>query len=131
MLLDALCVLSNAQAPTTGTTASTNVMDFEVANPDQGPGNPLWIRCMVEALFANGTSIQAVLQDSADNSSWATILSGPLVLTAAAIAGKRLLETPLPSKHRRYLRLAYIIDGTMNAGSINASIGPEVQAHAS
>jgi hypothetical protein len=123
MLTDGTLVFSEAQALTV-TAVSTNVLDMGVAQPDQGQGVAKWVSAYVDAAFASGTSIAVVLQDSADNSTFAAILTGPVVATAALVAGAVMAAFALPMKHRRYLRLSYTVVGTFDAGAVNAVLGP-------
>jgi len=56
---------------------------------------------LTSALVAADTVIP-ILQDSADNSSWAEIVRGPIT-TAAMGIGERL-RLPVPIEHKKYLR---------------------------
>lgn len=108
------------------TTPSTNVRDMGSATlGDIGAGQGVRVIAVVSGEdFAGGTSVQAVLQDSADNSTFATVMSGPVVETAGAIKGKVLLEGTVPKGMRRYHRLAFTTVGTMTAGMVTAGYMP-------
>jgi len=124
---DEQLLLSSAQVVTT-TADSTNTIDTELTTLVPGES---WLNVRVAVAMAGGTSIQVLLQDSANNSSFATILSGPVVLTATGIVGYWLLSVQLPRTTRRYLKLNYTIVGTMDTGAaVSAWIGvhPEVLA---
>jgi hypothetical protein len=122
MIRDALLNFSEDQA-VTATAVSTNVLDIGLADPNMGAGLPKQIEVRVEDDFATLTSLQVVVQDSADNSTFAAILEGPVVLLADLVSGARILTTRLPDVHRRYLRLNYVVAGSdATAGSVNADI---------
>jgi hypothetical protein len=90
MYIDGLLQFSSAQALTT-TAVSTNVIDL--LNPrDMGLGEDptLDIVAQVVTTFTGGTSIQAVLQGSVDNSTFTDMVSGPVVTTANAAQGAQL-----------------------------------------
>jgi hypothetical protein len=119
--LDALLRLSNAQAVTT-TAVSTNVIDTK--GGDIGAGRPLYLVVQVVEDFADGTSLTVALQDSADNSSFAAVVSGPAILTADLTVGKKVV-LGVPPGTRRYLRANYTVSGTMTAGKVTAYITDE------
>lgn len=122
-ILDKQLEFSDAQA-VTATAASTNVIDLDTAAPNIGSsGTPIYAEVRVNTTCTSGGSatIDAVLQDSADNSSFATLVAPAQVAVAAATAGVVIMRVPLPAKHRRYLRINYTI-GTANltAGKFDA-----------
>lgn len=125
-------IYSTAQAVTaTGDTASTNVYDAGSANnSDISMTERLWINATVNTAFTSGGSatIQAVLQDSADNATFADALAGPVVAVANATEGTVLLETQPPVGLRRYTRLAYRIGtAVMTAGAVDGYISSTIQ----
>lgn len=111
MMYDILAYFSDAQAPTTGTTASTNVIDTGTTNRRIGDGQPLVVEtiCTTTATSGGSNTTQVVLQDSADNSSFSTIVSGPAVAVASIVQGFRFVKLQVPQGARRYLRVAYVI----------------------
>lgn len=70
-----------------------------------------------QALIASGNIYTLAVQDSADNSSFITKLSGQAVTLGANMAAYTKLYMPLPLTHRRYLRPA-VVTGTTYAGSV-------------
>jgi hypothetical protein len=130
MIYDKLGLFSDAQAPTTGTTASTNVVDTGVAGRGIGSGRTIWLVVQVTTTCTSGGSntTQAVLQDSADNSSFATVVSGVATAVASLVAGYNLLRVALPLGLRRYIRVAYVIAvADLTAGNFTAFLTSDVQ----
>jgi hypothetical protein len=128
-ILDAIWVFSDAQAQTsTGTHASTDIMDLGAANPNIGRGTPLWLTVRVNTAMAgaSGTTFQVQVQDAADGSTfsylWATSVGTAAGFAGAATsifsvaAGTNLIQQPLPAACRRYLRVAYVIGTTVLTG---------------
>jgi hypothetical protein len=125
--------LSSAQAVTsTGDTASSNVYDNGSAYNDMGftADEDLWLHAAVSTTATSGGSatIQVVLQDSADNNSFADVVSGAAVAVANAVAGASLLDVKLPVGLRRYVRVAYRIGtAALTAGNFNSYIDNKIQ----
>ena len=129
-MIDNNLVLSDAQAPTTGTTASTNVFDSQTATRDIGGGKGIELIVQVATTCTSGGSntTQVVLQDSADNSSFTTVLSGVATAVASLTAGTELLRVRLPAGLRRYIRVAYVIAvADLTAGAFNAYLAIDRQ----
>ena len=127
--IDKLAQFSDAQAPTTGTTASTNSLDTTAALRSIGSGEPLWlvVQCVTTATSGGANTTQAVLQDSADDSSFATVLSGAAYAVASIVAGFNLLRVILPTGLRRYLRVAYVIaTANLTAGNFDAFLTHDI-----
>lgn len=113
------------------TVISTNVADLGALTDDRGialtefgpEGNKIMLEVRVGATaFAGGTSVQVKLQDSADNSTFADLTLSAAILTASLVAGALMMKIALPSTLRRYIRLAYVVAGTMSAGTVNAHL---------
>jgi hypothetical protein len=133
MILDSQMQLSAAQAVTAvGDTASTNVYDTGAA-ADVGTGEEQYIYARTVAAFTTGAggTLQFVLQDSADNSSFADVqVLTPVRAVAALTANTDQVKARLPLGLRRYLRLAYrVATGVMTAGTVDSYIGGEVQSN--
>ncbi len=119
---DALNTFSDGQAVTI-TAASTNRIDFGSATPDTGDGKPKFVPVYVGTAFATLTSLTPVLQESADDSAWTTLLSGPAVAAADLTAGALIFTAAIPVQHQRYLRFNYVVAGSAaSAGTITATI---------
>jgi hypothetical protein len=131
MILDTQEQFSAAQsvAAAAGDVVSTNVLDTGDAS-DKGIGEPIYLFVkMVAALVGVGASIQVVLQDSADNSSFADVQAGKVIAVGSAGANAELLKQRLPTGLRRYLRVVYRISGaTTSAGTADAYLAKDVQA---
>jgi hypothetical protein len=112
MIFDEKLLVSKDQAVTTGTIASTDVLDVQHME-EMGVGKPVRIAVRVTETFNNLTNVAITPQDSADNSSFATIvgLAAQTVLLAGLKAGAEF-EFKLPAKTRRYVRMAYVVTGT-------------------
>jgi len=120
--IDAQAEFSDAQAITT-TAVSTNVLDLNQAIPQYAGGDDLQLVCKVNTAFAGGTSIRAILwtDDSTTVTSGADIITGDVVLTAAATAGSSLLTVNLKNLPlQQYIGVQYVVVGTMSAGAVDA-----------
>ena len=121
MFVDYQTELSRNQALTTGTITSTNVYDTGAA-ADVGPGYPVKFFVTATAAFVGGTSVQATLETSADNSTFTALASGPVVALADLKAGKQIAVIDVPHGAKRYLRASYTVAGTFTAGKVHASL---------
>lgn len=131
-MLDLNTKYSIAQAVTsTGDTASTNVYDAgSAASADIGLNDELWINvvCSTTATSGGSATVQAVLQDSADNSTFADVLAGPALAVANVTQGAVLLQACPPLGLRRYTRIVYRIGtAALTAGKFDAFISMDVQ----
>ena len=131
-MLDLNTKYSIAQAVTsTGDTVSTNVYDAgSAASADIGLNDELWINvvCNTTATSGGSATVQAVLQDSADNSTFADVLAGPALPVASVTQGAVLLQACPPLGLRRYTRIAYRIGtAALTAGKFDAFISMDVQ----
>lgn len=131
-MLDLNTKYSIAQAVTsTGDTASTNVYDVGSANSsDIGLNDELWINvvCSTTATSGGSATVQAVLQDSADNSTFADVLAGPALAVANVTQGAVLLQACPPLGLRRYTRIVYRVGtAALTAGKFDAFISMDVQ----
>lgn len=132
--LDSELQFSVAQAVTaTGDTASTNVYDTGGAN-GQGAcgltGENLWVNVVINTTVTSGgaATVQAVLQDSADNSTFADVAAGNALALAASTAKTVLLQLQPPPTMRRYWRIAYRIGtAVLTAGKFDAYVSNTVQ----
>lgn len=113
---------SMASGFTVTTVTSTNSVDMGVADGDEGDGPEIAVRIEAPTSTSSTGAIQVVLQDSADNSSFATIQSGKV--STANAGDMNPYRMKVPPKHRRYLRLQYIVTtnaftgGTLHAGVV-------------
>lgn len=135
MITDRLNTFSQAQAVTV-TAVSTDVIDLSPlggspANTtrDIGEGEPVNLFARVGSTpFAGGTSLQAVLETSLTvGSGYTTLMAGPVIPLASLTAGARLLEGPIPKGVQRFLRMNYVVVGTMTGGTINAGLAETLQ----
>ena len=93
---------------------SANVLDFGIANPNRGVGNPLEAEITIKTAVA-GTSIVFKLQDC-DTSGGTYVDIATSKTYTTAIASGTLVKIPLPDEHRRFLRLAWV-STTITAGT--------------
>ncbi len=131
-MLDLNTKYSIAQAVTsTGDTASTNVYDVgSAASADIGLNDELWINvvCSTTATSGGSATVQAVLQDSADNSTFADVLAGPALAVANVTQGAVLLQACPPLGLRRYTRIVYRVGvAALTAGKFDAYVSMDVQ----
>ncbi len=126
MILDNQAVFANAQAVTAlGDTPSTNSYDTGPGNSGPGYGD-LWLLAKVNTGFTSGGAgtLQAVLQDSADNSSFADVMAmSPALALAALGANKAIATVRLPGNLRRYIRVTWRVGtAAMTAGTASAFV---------
>ena len=125
-ILDRQLVLSDEQALTTATAASTNVIDTGVADSNQGGSGHAWFVCEVSTAFTSGGAgtMKIALEDSATaGGTYATLLESEVLGSAALTAGTKLMQVSLPAEHKRALRVLYTVAGaTMTAGKVNAYV---------
>lgn len=131
-ILDSQLRFSSNQTVTgTGTVASTNYYDTGAA-VDVGIGEPLQLQIDVGATaFAGGTSVQPAIQTAADSGFSSGLVTIPLAAataTASATARANLFKGPLPQGLKRYIRVAYILVGTMTTGTANAFAAKDIEA---
>lgn len=120
MIIDSLLELSIKQAVTTSA-ASTNVVDFGTKKPNTGnAAQNLYAVFTIPESFAGG-SLTISLQDSADGTNFANVISGVTVTATDLKAGSQYV-IPMPVSHRRYIRAYYTVTGSMTAGKINCVI---------
>jgi len=132
MIIDTSLVFSNQQA-FTASAPSTNVLDLGVTGTpfgatlpltrDLGEGEKIPLAVSVGQGFAGLTSMQVVVQTSADNVNWTTVDSGAVVPAAALVSGY-MFAVPriVQATNSRYIQLYYNVVGTATAGTINAAI---------
>lgn len=126
MIMDAQNRPSNAQSVVgTGTIVSTDSIDLLSPLDNLGrSGVPIRAVAVMTTALAGATSIQAQLIESANGnlSSPNVLASGPVVAVAAAGAGAKLLDVPVPDTGARYLGMQYVIVGTSTAGNVTAGL---------
>jgi hypothetical protein len=131
MLIDKQNQLSDAQAVTsTGSTASSNVIDLGVARDIAGGVvEALKLLTQVNTTFTSGGSatLQVQVQTSADNSSWSTLAESAAIPVASLVQGYRFFENGVPGPTSRYLRLNYVVGtAAMTAGKLDAALVPSL-----
>lgn len=139
MIYDKQNIFSGSTVPMTGqaitgTAVSTNVIDggptdippygkLPVPN-DWGAGKPVYLVVSVIDDFAGGTSLQFVVQTSNTENfaSVRNIYASEPVPVASLKRGYIFSSGSLPDKLDRYVRLNYVVAGTMTAGSVLAGL---------
>jgi len=99
-------------------------LDFKAAKADIGAGRPVPWRCVLTAAVTGGTSIQAVLCDSVDDTTFVKKVFGPVVAVAQALAGKVLFEGPLPNELEQYVKTVFVNVGANAAGKATSRLNP-------
>jgi len=135
-MIDNNTKLATAQLVTAvGDTPSTNVYDSGDANTaEMGQQNNLWVNAVVAttATSAGAATVQAVLQDSADNVTFADAAVGPVVALAGLVAGAPLMLAAPPTGLRRYTRVAWRVGtAALTAGAFSAYISLGIQRNMS
>lgn len=109
----------------TGNYDTDDVIKFHETNPDKGYGTPIYFRAQVTEDIEGGatSTLQILIQDSANGTTWATIASGPVVPTDSddeIKAGVELFETTLPKTHRQWVRARAVVGtAAMTAGEVH------------
>ena len=81
------------------------------------------VRAHAAFTTSSSATITIVLQDSADNSSFADVAVGSLFSAANASINTVLYLARIPASLRRYIRVVYRIGtGTMTAGTVQAML---------
>jgi hypothetical protein len=116
-------------ARTVGDAVGTDTYDTGAA-ADVGIGENMFLYAKMDAALAGaGSSIQVVLQDSADNTTFADAEAGKVTALAAATANAELARLRFPIGLRRYLRVVFRISGaTTSGGTASAMLVKDVQA---
>ena len=123
MIFDYQALFSNAQAVTTGATASTNIMDLGAPGTVAGAssalvrnvskGMPLPLRVQVTTTCTSGGSgtCAFAIQHSADASSWTTLYTTSAIAVATLVAGYEPIPMYflIPGVTNRYVRILYTI----------------------
>lgn len=132
-------LLSDAQAPTTGTTVSTNSIDLGTAGTvpglggtvpyDVGKGTPVTVLVQVVTTCTSGgsntTQAQLITSASANLGSPTVIASSEAIPVASLVAGYqfRLSGIPGPGVGARYLGVQYVIaTADLTAGAFDAGL---------
>jgi hypothetical protein len=132
-MLDSEIIYGEAQAVTAiGDTASTNVYDSgnAVLGDFGQTGENLWVQaiCSTTVTSAGAPTVQAVLQDSADNATFADVAAGPVFALAALVAGTTIFALQPPPGMRRYSRIVYRVGtAVLTAGKFDAFISNTLQ----
>ena len=127
-IIDRYLQVSNAQV-VTATAVSTDVIDAGATKNaaigrDLGGGTQLFLEITVGATFtaAGAGTLAIALQDSADNATFADVLTLPPLALASLAVGSRFY-IPLPAKMRRYIRANYTVaTGPMLTGNVSAQV---------
>lgn len=132
--LDSQLVFAEGQAVVNvGDNGSTNVYDSGGANGqgDAGlTGENLWVNatCTTTATSGGGATVQAVLQDSADNVTYNDVVAGKAVAVANVTAGAVLLQVQPPPGMRRYWRIDWRVGtAALTAGKFDAWVSNTIQ----
>jgi hypothetical protein len=127
MYLDRQNLFSSAQAITTGSTASTDIIDLG-SSRDIGAGEPLEVIVAIDTTFTSGGAGTLDVKLQTDTSSGfgsaVTLASTGATALASLTAGAAIARWKVPRGVLRYLRLQYVVaTADMTAGTITAGIG--------
>lgn len=116
----------SANQSITATKESENAIDF--GTNCSAAGKTIDIR--IKEAFAGGTSLQFVLQDSADGSAYMDKLTSPAFQTAQLKASGTdvFYSLAIPKGLRRFIRLNYVATGTFTKGKVHAILNTEARA---
>jgi len=128
--IDNSLVMSDAQA-VTASADSTNSIDTQSALRNIGNGRPIELIIVVATTVAasgGASNTTFSLQDSADNSSFATVVQGPAIAKATLVQGYVALRIMLPHGLRRYINVHYAVDtNNLTAGAFTAYLALDRQ----
>jgi hypothetical protein len=130
MILDALLMVSDAQA-VTADAVSTNTIDLGASSPAReiGSGEPMAFVCTVDSAgdITTGDETYAfeAISSASANLSSPTVL-GRRVLTAAQLALGAIFAIPIPpgTPAQRYLGMNYDVGGTTPLLTVTAALVP-------
>ena len=101
--------------------SSTDLINTLSASADIGTGMPFKIKACITAAVTGGTSIQACLADcDTEGGTYLKKVFGEVVLVAAALAGKVLLDIVLPSGLQQFIKVIFVNIGANAAGKADA-----------
>lgn len=137
MIRDGLIILSDlasGDAPRSVTdNAGANYVDQQAGgivglSGRSGMHGDFFFHAKVTTQFTSGglATLQAVLQDSSDNSSWNDRVLGDAIAVASLTAHKELAKRKIPQDLRQYVRVVWRVGvAVMTAGVAMAWLGPE------
>jgi len=128
MILDNQATYAAEQAVTAlGDTPGTNSFDHGVGRTDM---NGLILQIQVGTAFTSGgaATLQAVLQDSLDNTIWTDVQAlTPAIPVASLTTRRTIAQARFPGGLRRYSRVLWRVAGAaMTGGTISARVTPAV-----
>jgi len=129
MFLDALLLLSDAQAVTTDA-VSTNTIDLGAANRKIGTGKPLVVLLAIDvaADITTGDETYAfeVIQSAAANLSSPDVLVRRVIVAADLKAGRtQTVGIPIGTPTKQYLGMNYDTGGTTPTITVTAAVVPQ------
>lgn len=125
MYVDKETIFSNDQSITV-TAASENKYDMGQSTDlvQEILTNGIQICCQVTTAFVGGTALYVVLQtdDNEDFNSPVNLFLTQSLYVGELTTGRAFQMNYLPTNLQRYLRLYYVVNGTMSAGAISAAL---------
>lgn len=122
-MIDAKGIFSDEQAVTASAKSTNSIRVGEYA----GHGNEMYLVIAVTEDFASLTSLTVTLEDSADDSTFATVLSTAAIPVATLKAGYRFAIERLPFNIREYAQIGYTVTGdNATTGKIDAYVSPVI-----
>jgi hypothetical protein len=126
MYMDRQNLFSSAQAITTGSTASTDIIDLG-SSRDIGSGDVLEVIVVIDQTFTSGGAGTLDVKLQTDTAvgfgTVVTLLSTGATALASLTAGAAIARWRVPRGVLRYLRLQYVVaTADMTAGTITAGI---------
>lgn len=105
---------------------TTDAYDFKQENPNSGSYNtPLVMVIKIATAGTGSGTVTLAVQDSADGSSFASVVSIAALAGTDLVAGKDIV-IPMPIEHRRYVRLSGTVSGTLT-GAVTAYLSNTYQ----
>ena len=125
---NSLVMMSEQAVTSTGDATPTNNAYVADLNAYQDFGHTdadirAYAECAVAPTSSGSATVAAVLQDSADGSSWADVIVGTAIAYGSIVAGTVLLNTKLPQGLRQYKRVTTrVATAALTAGKFTTRI---------
>ena len=121
-----MCDFGNAGTgqTVTASAASEKTLDTVASGDAVAIGAALACRCIASADGTGSGTIAVALQTSDDKSTWKTLLQTGGVVGSEIKAGDTIADFRVPQGCKRYLRVNYVVSGTVTA-TVNSFLTKE------
>lgn len=123
MIIDSLLNVSRSQV-VTANAASTDVIDTGAGQQPIGPGERVWLICVIKAVSGTSPTLQISLQSATDAAFTTPITGVSSGVIAPPVAGQRI-ALAVPMTNARFLRANYTVGGTSPSFTIDAFLSDD------